>query len=71
MVAAGAVVTKDVSPYTLVAGSPARSRGWVCQCGQKMHFQDEVATCNTCGLSYTKYGKLGELNGYVLLCTSE
>jgi len=29
MVAAGSVVTKDVAPYQLVAGNPARPRGWV------------------------------------------
>ena len=29
MVAAGSVVTKDVAPYQLVAGNPARPLGWV------------------------------------------
>ncbi|MDI1460058.1 acyltransferase [Catellatospora sp. KI3] len=29
MVAAGAVVTRDVAPYQLVAGNPARHLGWV------------------------------------------
>lgn len=29
MVAAGSVVTRDVSPYQLVAGNPARPMGWV------------------------------------------
>jgi dTDP-4-amino-4,6-dideoxygalactose transaminase/acetyltransferase-like isoleucine patch superfamily enzyme len=33
MVAAGAVVTKEVLPHQLVAGNPARHRGWVCRCG--------------------------------------
>jgi UDP-2-acetamido-3-amino-2,3-dideoxy-glucuronate N-acetyltransferase len=32
-VAAGAVVTHDVLPHALVAGVPARRRGWVCRCG--------------------------------------
>jgi UDP-2-acetamido-3-amino-2,3-dideoxy-glucuronate N-acetyltransferase len=29
MIAAGSVVTKNVEPYQLVAGNPARPRGWV------------------------------------------
>ncbi|MEE6259014.1 acyltransferase [Plantactinospora sonchi] len=29
MVAAGSVVTRDVAPYQLVAGNPARPKGWV------------------------------------------
>lgn len=34
MVAAGAVVVKDVPPHALVAGVPAKQIGWVCECGQ-------------------------------------
>lgn len=33
MVAAGAVVTRDVQSHQLVAGNPARHLGWVCRCG--------------------------------------
>ncbi|WP_434743523.1 acyltransferase [Micromonospora sp. SH-82] len=29
MIAAGSVVTRDVAPYQLVAGNPARPKGWV------------------------------------------
>jgi UDP-2-acetamido-3-amino-2,3-dideoxy-glucuronate N-acetyltransferase len=32
-VAAGAVVTKDVAPYVLVKGVPARPSGFACACG--------------------------------------
>lgn len=35
-VGAGAVVTKDVTNYALVAGSPARRIGWVCACGERL-----------------------------------
>jgi acetyltransferase-like isoleucine patch superfamily enzyme len=34
LVGAGAVVTKDVEPYAIVAGSPARRIGWACACGR-------------------------------------
>ncbi|HEY6578825.1 MAG TPA: acyltransferase [Rhizomicrobium sp.] len=36
MVAAGAVVTKDVPSYALMVGSPARFRGWVGRSGERL-----------------------------------
>jgi acetyltransferase-like isoleucine patch superfamily enzyme len=34
LVAAGAVVTKNVLPHQLVLGNPARPAGWACRCGE-------------------------------------
>jgi UDP-2-acetamido-3-amino-2,3-dideoxy-glucuronate N-acetyltransferase len=51
-VAAGALVTHDVAPQGLALGRPARVAGWVCRCGQKLHFENGVATCRACGLAF-------------------
>ena len=36
LIAAGAVVTKDVKDYALMSGVPARQIGWVCECGLRL-----------------------------------
>lgn len=46
MVGAGAVITKDVKPYALVVGNPARQAGWVSEYGHKLYFNaDGEAMC--------------------------
>ncbi|MDQ4122895.1 MAG: N-acetyltransferase [Acidobacteriota bacterium] len=55
MVGMGSTVTKSVPNFHLVLGSPARSIGAVCKCGQLFHkFDDSIQTefeC-VCGLRY-------------------
>lgn len=51
-VAAGAVVTGDVSANELVGGNPARRLGWVCQCGEVLQRDTgsfRGGTCGACG----------------------
>ncbi len=67
MVGAGGVVTRNVPPHALVAGSPAHRLGWVCACGirlvdsngdpapaQPAHYSlDKALHCPSCGRIYT------------------
>lgn len=56
MVGAGAVVTKDVLPFALVTGVPARKTGWVSRCGEIL---GNDLTCPLTGEKY--YLENGEL----------
>ena len=45
-VGAGAVVTKDVKPYSLVVGNPAKQIGWMSEYGHRLDFnEDQIAVC--------------------------
>lgn len=57
LVAAGAVVTKDVAPYALVAGVPARRIGWVGRAGQPLQPADSEWVCPATGERYRQDGE--------------
>lgn len=49
LIASGAVVTKDVPDYALMAGVPAKRIAWICECGGIMK---EKLTCPDCAREY-------------------
>jgi UDP-2-acetamido-3-amino-2,3-dideoxy-glucuronate N-acetyltransferase len=54
-VAAGAVINRDVKPYALMAGVPARQIGWMSQFGERIELPlsgSGEATCPHTGLIY-------------------
>lgn len=52
-IGAGAVVTKEVKPYALVVGNPARQVGWMSEYGHRLRFDDSgIAVCPESGEKY-------------------
>ena len=53
MIGAGAVVTKNVKPYALVVGNPAKQIGWVNEYGNKLVF--DLNGCATCEITSKQF----------------
>lgn len=54
-VAAGAVINRDVKPYALMAGVPARQIGWMSRHGERLNLPlegSERAACPITGIQY-------------------
>lgn len=54
-VAAGAVINRNVKPYALMAGVPARQIGWTSQHGERLNFPLNGNGSATCPATGTKY----------------
>ncbi len=53
LIGAGAVITKDIAPYALVVGNPAKQIGWVSQYGHRLQFnKNGLAQCPESGQQY-------------------
>jgi acetyltransferase-like isoleucine patch superfamily enzyme len=52
MVGAGSVVTSDVGSYELVMGNPARPKGYICECSNKLEMDLNKKLNCFCGLTY-------------------
>jgi UDP-2-acetamido-3-amino-2,3-dideoxy-glucuronate N-acetyltransferase len=53
LIGAGAVITKEVKPFALVVGNPAKQIGWVSRYGQKLRFDElGIALCSETGEKY-------------------
>lgn len=50
-VGAGAVVAREVPDHALVYGNPAKMRGWVCECGEKL---GSDLACPACAKRYIR-----------------
>ena len=53
LIGAGAVITRDIAPYSLVVGNPAKQIGWVSEYGNRLEFGESgKATCDESGQEY-------------------
>jgi UDP-2-acetamido-3-amino-2,3-dideoxy-glucuronate N-acetyltransferase len=62
-IGAGAVVTKEVLPYALVIGNPARHVGWMSEFGHRLNFDENgIAICPESNEKYElKNGRVKKL----------
>lgn len=51
-VGAGSVVKRDVADFSLVFGTPARVKYFVCKCAKKLVFIDSIARCEVEDATY-------------------
>lgn len=63
LIGAGSVVTKNIPDYAIAYGNPAKVKGWICECGNKLNTKFKKLHCKNCGKKYEKNSNGG------LVCT--
>ena len=58
LIGAGSVITKNVKPYALVVGNPAKQIGWVSEYGHRLEFKNQYSECPESGHQYHFYNKV-------------
>lgn len=53
LIGAGSVITKEVAPYALVVGNPAKQIGWISEYGHRLNFDEKSQAI--CPESQEKY----------------
>lgn len=53
LIGAGSVVTKDIPDHGLAYGNPAKLRGYVCFCGQKLENINSKYVCSKCNKEFS------------------
>ena len=63
-IGAGAVITKEVHPYALVVGNPAKQIGWMSEYGHRLEFDNRgFAKCQESGQMYLlKDGRVSRID---------
>lgn len=59
LIGCGAVVTKNVPPYAIMVGNPARKIGYACRCGEKLE-ETEIGgyACPQCNKNYKEENQI-------------
>ena len=64
LIGAGAVVTKDVPPHSVILGIPGKPSGYACECGEVLDLQTDTVACTSCQRSYRlTSGQLYKVDG--------
>jgi len=59
LIGAGSLVTNSVPDHALVYGSPAKIRGFVCECGSRLELKEKDESF--CRMSCSKCGKIAQI----------